>query len=138
MSTDKKALHKSEYLKYSVNELAMLIDKLVSDPARYTPEARDAMKEVLIERNLDAGTLLTNLRAEELKDHQAILAKEQKKKARSKTFTRRLGRVIAFIGIPMSILVGWLSISQSHLGGLIGSVAWLASSIWMGFYYQGD
>lgn len=138
MDTDRKALHRSEYVKYSVDELAMLIDRLVSDPARYTPEARDALKEVLIERNLDAGTLLKNLRAEELKDHQTILAKEQKRKIRSTTFHRRLGRVLAFIGIPMSILVGWLSISQSHLGGLIGSVAWMASSIWMGFYYQGD
>lgn len=138
MNPDKKALHKAGYKKYSVDELAILIDQVVSNPTRYTPEAHDAIKEVLIERNLDVDILLKNLRADEFKDRQMLLAKEHKRSVRSKTFTRRLGRVIGFVGIPMSILVGGLSIAQSHFGGLIGSVAWLASAIWMAFYYQGD
>lgn len=138
MDIDRKAIHKADYLKYSVDELAVLTNQVASDPARYTHEARDALKEVLIERNLDAGTLLRNLRAEELRDRQVAIAKEQKEKARSKTFTRRLGRLIGFIGIPMSILIGGVSIAQAHFGGLIGSVAWLISSIWIAFYYHGD
>jgi hypothetical protein len=138
MNLDRKALHKAEYLNYSVDELAVLTEQMARDPARYTPGARDALKEALIERNLDAGTLLRNLRADEFKDAQVTLAKEQRKQARSKTFTRRSGRVIGSLGIPMSIVVGGLSIAQAHFGGLAASVAWLGCSIWMAFYYEGD
>lgn len=138
MNPDRRALPKAEYLEYSVDELAVLTDQMVSDPARYTPEAHDALKEVLIERNLNADSLLRDLRADEFKDRQIAFAKEQKRDARSKKFTRRLGRVIGFLGIPMSIAVGGLSIAQTHFGGLITSVVWLGCSIWMAFYYQGD
>ncbi|PWB40780.1 MAG: hypothetical protein C3F19_09830 [Rhodocyclales bacterium] len=138
MDLDRKAFHKAEYLAYSLDQLEVLTDQMVSEPTRFTPEAREAWKEVLTEQRLDADVLLRNLRASQIKDRQVSQAKVQKSAARSKKLTRRVGRLIGFLGIPLSIMVGGLSAVQMHVGGLVGSVAWLGCSFWLAFYYQGD
>lgn len=138
INPDRKAFHKGEYLNYSVDELASLIDQMSSNPARHTAEAHEGLREALIERKLDARTLLMNLRIDELKESQAERVREQWKKDRSKKFDRRLGRVLGFFGIPMSLVVGWVSLAQAHLGGLAAALVWLGLSIWTAFFYKGD
>jgi len=138
MNPDRKAIHKAEYLAYSLDQLEALTDEMVSIPTRFTPEALEAWKEVLTERHLDADGLLRNLQINQVKDRQIFKAKEQKSASSSKKLTRRVGRSIGFLGIPLSIIVGGLSAVQMHVGGLVASIAWLGCAVWMAFYYHGD
>jgi hypothetical protein len=110
----------------------------VTNPGAYTAEAVEAWKETLVERKLDTQALLTNLRASQVNERETARIQQQYRDTRSKNFTRRLGRFFGFLGIPLSIAIGGISLAQSHFGGLVASAAWLGCSVWLAFYYKGD
>ncbi len=135
---DRKAFHRSEYLGYSLEQLAELTERIASNREAYTIEAREAWKEVLLERNLDAQGLLRNRQASRMEELQELAIAKKRKDERSKKVTRRLGKFLGLLGIPMSIGIAALSIADSHMGGLVASIVFLGYSIWLAFFYRGD
>jgi hypothetical protein len=138
MNSDRKSAHKAEYLRYSIDDLELLTEQIMTNPSAYTSEAVAAWKEALAERKLNAHALLRSLRTSQLNDDESARRRQQLRDTRSKTLTRRVGRTIGFISIPLSIGVGGMSLLQSQFGGLVAAIAWLGCSFWLAFYYKGD
>lgn len=138
MDRNKKDQHKSEYLEYSIDRLEYLTMRMISAPEGFTPEAREALKETLLERELTPETLIKNLQLSHHRDREIQKVKQQKKDASSKKTTRLLGRFLGILSIPSSLIVLGVSLSQIHIGGVIASIVWLGCSVWMTFFYKGD
>lgn len=138
MDLERVDFFKVQYERYTVDEIEDLVARIAAHPDAFTSEAKNACDQVLSNRNFSADTLLKSRKKHEQEDRQRAREVQSRAEARSQKLTRRVGKLVGFFGIPGSLLIAGLSISQEHFGGLVASILFFGCAVWLAFYYQGD
>jgi len=126
------------YLNMDKEALTELLYGVKHGSVQLTEEAQTALYEALKTRNTTVESLLNehenNLRVE--KANSELI--RSKRSARARKTDIILGRVLGYIGIPSSIAIFYQSIVSKHIGGLVASLAFFGTAIWLAFFNKGD
>jgi len=112
-------------------ELRHLLLELHQAPSTFEEEARVALNHAALERGLSINSVLEeNRQTDRHIAAQMSLERDSKRRKRDR-FYLIYGRVIGGLGLIVAVIVGVLSSSAGHIGGMVTAFGTAACSLWL-------